>query len=96
LVVDVSDVDTGEAKQVVSRGVAELCPWDADRAWRMLRRYLGDDVAAWDVRFRSYMLGENGGIWVRLVAERLQLVDLSFEPSRRLTHRVAASLRRPG
>lgn len=82
LVVDHSDLDTGEIKQVVVRGQAELLPWDTERGWRMLRRYLGDDVGAWERRFQRYMKGELGCTWLRLAGGAPKLTDLSFRPSR--------------
>ncbi len=82
LVVDVSNLDTGEIKQVTARGRAELLPWDAERGRRLLRRYLGDDVSAWDNRFQRYIHLEQGCMWLRLPAKAPKLTDLSFVPSR--------------
>ena len=82
LEVDFCDITTGRTEQVVVRGEAELLSWDDDRAYRLLRRYLGDDVAAWDLRFRQYMNGEPGCVWVRLGVENPKLVDMSFTTSR--------------
>jgi nitroimidazol reductase NimA-like FMN-containing flavoprotein (pyridoxamine 5'-phosphate oxidase superfamily) len=53
LVVDHTDVATGEVKIVTARGGAEVVAWDADRAKRKFTKYLGRDVAAWDPRFLS-------------------------------------------
>jgi nitroimidazol reductase NimA-like FMN-containing flavoprotein (pyridoxamine 5'-phosphate oxidase superfamily) len=53
LVVDVTDLDTGEVKGVTARGEAEIVPWDAARAKRKFIRYLGPDETKWDPRFRS-------------------------------------------
>src|SRR5688572_17445160 len=49
-----TDIHIGEARQVVVRGPIEVLPWDGDRGWRMLRRYLGDDVDRWEDRFQTF------------------------------------------
>lgn len=82
LVVDTTNLATGETKQVVATGQGEILPWDPDRGWRMLRRYLGDDTDAWDDRFQAYLRGESGSVWLRLSASGPTLIDLSFVPSR--------------
>ena len=82
LAVDAIDLTTGETKQIAVTGTAEILPWEADRGWRMLRRYIGDDAGLWDDRFQRYMRGEDGSVWLRLSVERPRLVDLSYEPSR--------------
>lgn len=53
LVVDVTDVDTGEVKIVTARGIAEVLPWGEDRAVRKFTKYLGSDQSCWDPRFLS-------------------------------------------
>jgi hypothetical protein len=53
LVVDTSDVVTGEVKGVTALGEAEIVPFDPDRAHRKLAKYLGPDDTLWDPRFRS-------------------------------------------
>jgi nitroimidazol reductase NimA-like FMN-containing flavoprotein (pyridoxamine 5'-phosphate oxidase superfamily) len=53
LVVDVTDVETGEVKGVTATGDAEIVPFDPARAKRKLARYLGPDETLWDPRFRS-------------------------------------------
>jgi nitroimidazol reductase NimA-like FMN-containing flavoprotein (pyridoxamine 5'-phosphate oxidase superfamily) len=53
LVVDTSDVVTGEVKGVTALGEAELVPFDPERAKRKLAKYLGPDDTLWDPRFRS-------------------------------------------
>ena len=81
LAVDVADVHSGETKQVVALGEAELRPWDEERAGRLLTRYLGSNVAEWDARFPTYLRGDGGCVWVRIVpTRRPRLVDLSFTP----------------
>lgn len=53
LVVDHTDVATGEVKIVTARGIAEVVEWDAERAMRKFTKYLGPNPAAWDPRFLS-------------------------------------------
>jgi hypothetical protein len=81
LSIDVCNLATGETKQVLQRGEAELLPWDERRGWRLLRRYLGDEIGGWEDRFQRYMGGEPGSLWIRIEAQLPRLVDLSFVPS---------------
>ena len=53
LVVDHTDVATGEVKIVTVLGDAEIVPWEAGRAKRKFSRYLGPDTSRWDPRFLS-------------------------------------------
>jgi nitroimidazol reductase NimA-like FMN-containing flavoprotein (pyridoxamine 5'-phosphate oxidase superfamily) len=83
LVVDTCDLETGEVLQVVARGAAEVVPFDADRARRKLRRYLGPDEAAWDrERFLEGTFGDPSARLVRLAPRRLRARDLSYRPAR--------------
>ena len=83
LVVDTCDLETGEVLQVVARGAAEVVPFDADRARRTLRRYLGPDEAAWDrERFLEGTFGDSSARLVRLAPRRLRARDLSYQPAR--------------
>jgi nitroimidazol reductase NimA-like FMN-containing flavoprotein (pyridoxamine 5'-phosphate oxidase superfamily) len=82
VLVDTCDLATGEVLQVVMRGRAEVVAFDADRARRKLRRYLGPDEATWDPRFAvSTLVEEDDAALVRLVPDRLVTRDLSFVPS---------------
>ena len=45
------DRRTGRVEHVGMRGTASLEPYDPDRAERLLRKYLGDDVDEWPDRF---------------------------------------------
>ncbi len=83
LVVDVCDLETGEVKQVRARGAAEVHPYDRERAYRKLSRYLGPDQSRWD---RSRFQLEDGPAeakskFIRLAPEQLAALDLSFVPS---------------
>lgn len=81
LVVDVCDIGSGEVRQVTARGSAELVPFDAERGYRKLRRYLGADEARWDERFRRYLRAdpaESGTTWLRLRPDRLTAKDLKY------------------
>ncbi|WP_255951054.1 pyridoxamine 5'-phosphate oxidase family protein [Streptomyces odontomachi] len=81
LVVDVCEVGTGLVRQVIARGRAEVLPFDVPRGRRKLSRYLGTDEAAWDARFRHYLLddpAERGTVWLRLRPDSLVAKDLSY------------------
>jgi hypothetical protein len=79
LTVDVCELDSGLVRQVVASGDAELRPFDVARGRRKLVRYLGADEERWDSRFRAYLHGEPGTIWVRLRPSRLVAKDLSYQ-----------------
>lgn len=78
LVVDTCDLTTGNVRQVVAHGPAEVVAFDRDRARRKLTRYLGDDEAAWDPRFRATLDGADGARFCRLEPVRLIARDLSY------------------
>jgi hypothetical protein len=80
LVIDTCDLRNGEVLQVVATGNAELLPYDGDRGFRKLSRYLGDDETTWDDRFRRYLRGVSEAQWLRLPPTRLRATDLSFQP----------------
>jgi hypothetical protein len=82
LVVDTCDLETGEVLQVVARGAAEVVPFDADRARRKLRRYLGPDESSWDrERLLDGTFGDPSARLVRLEPRRLRARDLSYRPA---------------
>jgi nitroimidazol reductase NimA-like FMN-containing flavoprotein (pyridoxamine 5'-phosphate oxidase superfamily) len=81
LAVDTTNLATGDTRQVLVTGRAEILPWDGDRGERMLRKYLGDDTGAWDHRFQRYLEGESGSVWLRVTTAQPKLVDLSYAPS---------------
>ena len=83
LVVDICDLGTGEVKQVRARGVAEVMPYDHERAYRKLSRYLGREEALWDgSRFRLKN-SDKENKFVRLAPDRLEAIDLSYVPAGR-------------
>lgn len=81
LVVDTCDLVTGDVRQVVAHGDAELLPLDVDRARRKLARYLGPDESAWDRTFRETLDGSDGARFARLQPDRLIARDLSYRPA---------------
>lgn len=81
LVVDDCDLATGEVRQVIAHGRAELRPFDVPRGRRKLSRYLGPDESRWDPRFTGYLHddpAERGTHWLRLPPSFLRARDLSF------------------
>jgi hypothetical protein len=81
LVVDVCDLGSGEVRQVIARGRAELVPFDVPRGRRKLTRYLGPDESRWDPRFTGYLYDdpvERGTHWLRLPPSSLRAMDLSY------------------
>ena len=78
LVVDSCDLTTGRTLQVTARGLADLQPFDPERARRKLRRYLGGDETRWDERFRSGTFDDPTAGFLRLRPERLRARDVSF------------------
>ena len=80
LVVDSSDLETGETRQVSARGTAELTRFDRELSYRKLRRYLGPDDRTRDRRFATYLNTTNAQL-VRLPPERPVAHDLSLRPS---------------
>ncbi len=80
LVVDTCDLVTGEVRQVIANGHAEPRPFDAQRARRKLRRYLGHDEQSWDARFQLEAMDMDRTGFIQLVPERLVARDLSFDP----------------
>ncbi|MEV4055597.1 pyridoxamine 5'-phosphate oxidase family protein [Amycolatopsis sp. NPDC049688] len=78
LTVDVCELDTGVVQQIVASGNATLRPFDVERGRRKLVRYLGADEQRWDPRFREYLRGNPGTVWVHLRPSRLVATDLSY------------------
>ena len=82
IVIDICDLDTGEVKQVRARGVAELHPFDRERAYRKLSRYLGSDERRWDAN-RFTLEDAATTKFVKLTPDRIDALNLSFCPSAR-------------
>lgn len=77
-VVDTCDLVKGEFK-IRLRGEASVVPYDRDRAFRKLSRYLGPDESAWDAN--RFDRDGNQTRFVKLEPDRIEALDLSFEPS---------------
>jgi hypothetical protein len=71
------DVAKGRVHHVGLRGFATLEPWDARRADRLLRRYLGQQVDRWDPRFRATVDDEDNS-WVRFAPDTVVVRDQSY------------------
>ena len=93
MVVDTCDLGSGSVLQVVARGSAELLAFDADRARRWGRRYLGEDESHWG-RFADGVFHDPSTRFVRLTPTTLRARDLSFEPA--TPRAVPSGSRRPG
>ena len=77
LVVDTCDLEHGEVLQVTARGSAQLRPFDADRARRWGRRYLGPDERQWR-RFQAGVFDDPSARFVVLKPTTLRARDLSY------------------
>jgi nitroimidazol reductase NimA-like FMN-containing flavoprotein (pyridoxamine 5'-phosphate oxidase superfamily) len=73
------DVRTGRVEHVGMRGTAELTPLEADRANRLLRRYLGEDTDEWDPGFVD--LDDDRWAFIEFRPETVVARDQSFAPS---------------
>jgi hypothetical protein len=60
------------------RGQATVEPFGADRARRLLQRYLGDDENGWDARFRRTLEGRDQEVLIRFVPETAVARDVSY------------------
>jgi hypothetical protein len=76
-VVDTCDLDRGEVLQVTARGAAEVRPFEADRARRRGRRYLGPDEGRWR-RFQGEVFDDPTTRFVALTPAALRARDLSY------------------
>jgi Pyridoxamine 5'-phosphate oxidase len=72
------DLGRGLVHHVGMRGRASVEPFDADRASRLLRRYLGEAVEAWDRRFRE-TLADPDNVLIRFSPETVVARDQSYE-----------------
>ena len=80
LVVDTCDLQAGEVLQVIARGSGEVLAFDAERARRWGRRYLGPDERAWG-RFQEGVFRDPTTRFVRLAPTSLRARDLSYSPA---------------
>lgn len=72
------DRTAGRVQHVGFRGRATVEPFDADRARRLLTRYLGGDETVWDERFRRTLRGDAHELFVRFVPETAVARDVSY------------------
>jgi hypothetical protein len=74
-------VDFDRARGIVQhvgiRGHATIEPFDADRARRLLARYLGEDQSRWDPRFRE-TLTDPDNVLARVVPDTVVARDVSY------------------
>jgi pyridoxamine 5'-phosphate oxidase-like protein len=73
---------SGLVQHVGMRGRATVEPFDADRARRLLRRYLGSHEQTWDQRFTATVTrpAAEQAVLLRFVPERVVARDVSYEP----------------
>jgi Pyridoxamine 5'-phosphate oxidase len=72
------DLQRGLVHHVGMRGRASVEPFDPDRATRLLRRYLGERIEAWDRRFRE-ALEDPDNVLIRFSPETVVARDQSYE-----------------
>lgn len=77
------DPARGLVQHVGFRGRAELIPFDAGRARRLLRRYLGVMEDHWDPRFRATLIDPwmEDNVLVRFDPETAVARDVSYVPA---------------
>lgn len=74
------DRATGLVQHVAVRGTAEVVPFDAERARRIFRKYMGDE-ARWDPRFLPTVEDvTDTAVFVRVVPETMLVRDQSYRP----------------
>ena len=86
ILVNASDNVSGRMQQIIATGNAtvEDAPYNTERAERMLKRYMGDDISKWSTtpdNFPEYLKpgGPGGGCcWLRVKTKRLLCFDFSF------------------
>jgi Pyridoxamine 5'-phosphate oxidase len=74
------DRSSGLVQHVGMRGHATVVPFDADRARRLLTRYIGPDDSVWDARFRATVCdpASEQAALVRFVPDTVVARDISF------------------
>jgi hypothetical protein len=75
------DPEHGLVHHVGMRGRASIEPFDRNRAARLLRRYLGERLEAWDRRFQD-TLEDPDNILIRFNPETIVARDQSYEVKR--------------
>ena len=76
LVVDTCDLTSGEVLQVTVTGIASIEPYDDEKAYRKLSRYLGPDRTTWPSRFAAPPTSTTA--MVQVVPNRMTTRDLSY------------------
>ena len=71
------DLVRGRLRHVGIRGTGSIEPIDGDRLHRLLSRYLGDDEAAWNPRFRSRVI-DRLDLMVRIKPSSIVARDQSY------------------
>jgi Pyridoxamine 5'-phosphate oxidase len=73
------DQTSGRVQHVGFRGRAEIEPFDANRARRLLSRYIGEHESSWDDRFRRTLEGRDQELLVRFVPDTAVARDISYD-----------------
>jgi hypothetical protein len=69
---------SGVVQHVGLRGRSTVEPFERQRARRLLARYLGEDQARWDERFRE-TLSDPDNVLIRFLPETAVARDVSYE-----------------
>ena len=77
------DRERGLVHHVGMRGRASVEPFDPERATRLLRRYLGDRIEAWDRRFQR-TLSDSDNVLIRFEPETVVARDSSYRVKNQL------------
>ncbi|WP_217493136.1 pyridoxamine 5'-phosphate oxidase family protein [Mycobacterium lentiflavum] len=85
--IDIGDFDNGLVKQVIAHGSVEIHDYDAERARRLLHRYLGPDEDSWSDSpddYRGYLRddGPPGAAFLRLEPKKLTALNFSYARTR--------------
>jgi hypothetical protein len=76
------DHESGLVHHLAVRGRADVVPFDAERARRIFRKYMGDE-SAWDPRFRPTVdAPPPSAVLVRVAPRTMLLRDQSYRPGR--------------
>lgn len=68
---------TGLVEHVGMRGRASVRPFEAERARTLLRRYLGQNEALWDTRFRNTLIDPEN-VLIAFTPETVVVRDVSY------------------